>query len=192
MRKNWPDFTTVDWEDLYKRLLLAAAGRLRRSRLSQSQATDFIHTAIQKAMSGQRVWDPTKSLYHNLWQIVSSEINHAATSYERVHVDPSDETIVQIRDYRDTPEEASIHKSEIDHLMHYLNSRDRDAAAVADLLLTVGISNSMEVAVQLNRSVSEIDNIKKRLRRLCKNYAEEVQRDSHPRNSRSAKITHSA
>src|SRR4051812_27338404 len=68
---DWPDFKSIaDLEEHYKRLLLAAQGRLKRSwwgKESQKQAADFVHDAFQKAMSGQRNWDRTRSLYQNLW-----------------------------------------------------------------------------------------------------------------------------
>jgi hypothetical protein len=173
---DWPDFGRVDWSDIYPRLLLATAGRLRRSRWRQAcqmHATDFVQTAIEKAMSRQRSWDLNRSLFQNLWQVVSSEISHAAGSYDNKNFDPVDETIVQISDCRENPEDTAIYRSQVDHLLRYLRCHDPDAASIANLILNVGVTKSSELSVELKRPVPEIENIKKRLRRLCRKYQQE-------------------
>ena len=173
---DWPDFSRVDWKDLYPRLLLATMGRLHRSRWHRAcemHATDFIQTAIEKAMSRQRSWDPNRSLFQNLWQVVSSEVSHAAVSYENKNFEPVDETVVQTSDYRGNPEDTAIYRSQIAHLLNYLRSCDADAASIANLILNAGITKSIELSVQLRRSVHEIENIKKRLRRHCQKYQKE-------------------
>jgi hypothetical protein len=173
---DWPDFGRVDWNDVYPRLLLATVGRLRRSRWRREwemHATDFVQTAIEKAMSRQRSWNPNLSLFQNLWQVVSSDVSHAAVSYENKNVDPVDETIVQISDCRANPEDSAISRSQVDHLLKYLCSHDAEAASIAHLILNAGVTKSSELSVELKRSVSEIKNIKKRLRRLCQKYRQE-------------------
>src|SRR4051794_19466383 len=79
---SWPDFREVDWNDLYPRLLAVARGRMGRLRWRggrsptapmAAQAEDFVQTAIRKAMDGLRSYDPTKSLFINLCQIISSD-----------------------------------------------------------------------------------------------------------------------
>ncbi len=178
---DWPDFTRVDWEDVYPRLLLATVGRLRRSRWHRAcemHATDFIQTAIEKAMSRQRSWDPNRSLFQNLWQVVSSEVNHAAVSYENKNLNPIDETVVKVIDYQENPEHSTIYRSEIDHLLNYLSSHDADVASIASLMLNLGITSSIELSVRVKRPVHEIENIKKRLRRHCQRYQQEQEPDT--------------
>ena len=174
---DWPDFRRVDWKDVYPRLLLATVGRIRRSRwrrAGEMHATDFVQTAIEKAMSRQRSWDPNRSLFQNLWQVVSSEVSHAAASYENKKLNPVDETVVQISDdYGKNPEDTVIYRSQVDHLLNYLRSHDADAASIANLILNVGITKSIELSVRLKRPVHEIENIKKRLRRHCQKYQQE-------------------
>jgi hypothetical protein len=170
---DWPDFGRVDWNDVYPRLLLATVGRLRRlrwHRACEMHATDFVQTAIEKAISRQRSWDPNRSLFQNLWQIVSSELSHAAVSYENKNLEHLDETVVRIIDCRENPEVATSYRSEIDHLLNYLRSNDAEAADIADLMLNAGITKSIELSVELKRPVHEIENIKKRLRRHCQRY----------------------
>ena len=173
---NWPDFGQVDWKDVYPRLLLATVARLRRGRWSpvcEMHASDFVQTAIEKAMSRQRSWDPHRSLFQNLWQVVSSEVSHAAVSYENKKLDLIDETVVKVIDYRENPEDTAIYRSQLDHLLSYLHYHDADAAGIANLILNAGITKSIELSVQLKRPVHEIENIKKRLRRYCQRYQQE-------------------
>jgi hypothetical protein len=173
---DWPDFERVDWEDVYPRLLLVTVARLRRARwapVREMHASDFVQTAIEKAMSRQRSWDPNRSLFQNLWQVVSSEVSHAAASYENKNLDPIDETVVKVIDYRENPEDSAIYRSQLDHLLSYLHYLDADAASIADLILTAGITKSIELSARLKRPVHEIENIKKRLRRHCQRYQQE-------------------
>ena len=173
---DWPDFRNVDWKDVYPRLLLATVGRLRRSRWHRAcemHAADFVQTAVEKAMSRQRSWDPNRSLFQNLWQVVSSEVSHAAASYENKNLNPVDEAVVQTSDYRENPEDVAIYRSQVDHLLNYLCSHDAAAASIANLILNFGITKSIELSVQLKRPVHEVENIKKRLRRHCQKYQQE-------------------
>jgi hypothetical protein len=170
---DWPDFGRVDWKDVYPRLLLATVERLRRSRWHRAcemHATDFVQTAIEKAMSRQRNWDPNRSLFQNLWQVVSSEVSHAVVSYENKNLDHIDKTATEIIDCRENPEDATSHRSEVDHLLNHLRSQDADSASIAALMLNAGITKSIELSAQLKRPVHEIENIKKRLRRHCQRY----------------------
>jgi hypothetical protein len=100
-------------------------------------------------------------------------VSHAAVSYENKNLNPVDETVVQTSDYREDPEDTAIYRSQVDHLLNYLRSHDADAASIANLILNVGITKSIELSVQLKRPVHEVENIKKRLRRHCQKYQQE-------------------
>jgi hypothetical protein len=181
---DWPDFGRVDWKDVYPRLLLATVERLRRLRWHRAcelHATDFVQTAIEKAMSRQRSWDPNRSLFQNLWQIISSEVSHAAVSYENKNLNHLDETVARIIDCRGNPEDTTTYRSEVDRLLNYLRSDDADAANIANLILNAGITKSIELSAELKRPVREIENIKKRLRRHCQRYEQEQEAETpHP------------
>jgi DNA-directed RNA polymerase specialized sigma24 family protein len=188
MTEGWPDFREVDWDDLYPRLLLATETRLRRVRWrGQYQSTapmgllagDFVQTAILKAMNGARRYDVSKSLFHNLCQIVSSEVSNLVQSYENRNFDYAEhEKVVDIRDYRDTPEDDAVHKEAVHQLLGYLEERDASAKQVAEQIVLHGRVTSPELSVELKRSISDIENIKKRLRRLCIKYQQEYRQDS--------------
>jgi hypothetical protein len=188
---DWPDFDRVDWKDVYPRLLLATVERLRRlrwHRACEMHATDFVQTAIEKAMSRQRSWDPNRSLFQNLWQIISSEVSHAAVSYENKNLNHLDETVARIIDCRGNPEDTTTYRSEVDRLLNYLRSDDADAANIANLILNAGITKSIELSVELKRPVREIENIKKRLRRHCQRYEQEQEAET-PHSSKRAKAS---
>jgi DNA-directed RNA polymerase specialized sigma24 family protein len=170
---DWPDFKGVDWSDQYPRLLLYAEGRLRRLHWPRGrpQCQDFVQRAIEKALSGERKFDSGKTLLHNLCQIVSSDISHEVESYNNRHVSFEDDAVVNMVDYRQQSPEETAHYSHLArHFLDYLGSHDAAARTVADLMINSGITKSTEIAVHRGLSVSEIENIKKRLRRLTENY----------------------
>jgi hypothetical protein len=75
-------------------------------------------------------------------------------------------------DYRQQSAEETAHYSQLArHFLDYLGSHDAAARMVADLMINSGITKSDEIAVHRGLSVSEIENIKKRLRRLTENYS---------------------
>jgi DNA-directed RNA polymerase specialized sigma24 family protein len=170
---DWPDFKGVDWSDQYPRLLLYAEGRLRRLQWPRGrpQSQDFVQRAIEKALSGERKFDSGKTLLHNLCQIISSDIGHEVKSYNNRHVTSEDDAVVNMVDYRQqNPEEAAHYRQLARHFLDYLDSHDSAARIVADLMINSGITKSNEIAVHRGLSISEIENIKKRLRRLTENY----------------------
>jgi hypothetical protein len=142
---------------------------------------DFVQTAVLKAINGERRYDLGKSLFHNLCQIISSEVSNVVQSYENRHVEHADDaTVVDIRDYRDSPEEEVVHKQAARHLFAYLEQRDAAAKQVAEQIILYERAGSLELSVELKRTVSDIENIKKRLRRLCIKYRQEHEPASAP------------
>jgi DNA-directed RNA polymerase specialized sigma24 family protein len=192
MTEDWPDFGEVDWDDHYPRLLLVAIGKLRRVRWRGQacatapmalQAEDFVQMAIQEALSGERQYDPSRSLFQNFCQIISSEISNVVSSYENRNVDHADdEKIVDMQDYkRDTPESAAIYNQMVERLLAYLAERDPPARQVAEQIIVYERVKSLELTVELKQPVSEIENIKKRLRRLCAKFRREHEQEPAPK-----------
>jgi hypothetical protein len=129
-----------------------------------------VQSAIEKALSKERSYDRRKTLFQNLCQIISSDISHEIQSYDNKHVVPQDDTVVNLIDYKQNPEETT-HYGEISRdLLCYLGSRDELAKEIADLMINSDITQSAELAVALALSVQQIENAKKRLRRLIENY----------------------
>jgi hypothetical protein len=80
------DWTQIDWNDLYPRLLLVAEGKLNRlawrgSRLGPipggQTSHDFVQAAIEKTKGGIRVWNPEISIFQHLVGVILSDINHS-------------------------------------------------------------------------------------------------------------------
>jgi RNA polymerase sigma factor (sigma-70 family) len=168
----WPDFRFVNWAEEYPKLLLFAAGRLRRLHWPRGrpQPHDFVQRAIEKALSGKRTYDRKKRLLQNLCQIISGDISHEVESYDSRNVASEDDTVINIVDYRENPEDTAYYRQLQGKLLEYLDSHDSAARDVADLMICSEITKSSELAAQLGFSVKEIENIKKRLRRLLENY----------------------
>jgi RNA polymerase sigma factor (sigma-70 family) len=175
---DWPDFRFVNWAEEYPKLLLFAAGRLRRLHWPRGrpQPHDFVQRAIEKALSGNRTYDRKKRLLQNLCQIISGDISHEVEAYDSRNVASDDDTVVNIVDYRENPEDTVYYRQLERNLLDYLGSHDTDARDVADLMIRSEITNSSELAAQLGSSVRQIENIKKRLRRLLGNYEPPVKR----------------
>jgi len=169
---DWPDFRNVNWPDLYPRLLLYAVGRLRRLLWSRArpQCQDFVQRAIEKALSKERSYDRRKTLFQNLCQIISSDISHEVLSYENKHTVPQDDTVINLIDYKQNPEETTRYGEISRDLLCYLGSRDTLAKKIADLMINSDITKSTELSVTLGLSVRQVENAKKRLRRLTEGY----------------------
>jgi RNA polymerase sigma factor (sigma-70 family) len=180
--KSWPDFREVDWNDLYPRLLLFGVGKMRpllwrgqRNGVPPGamSAQDLVHTAITKALSGERSYNPEQSLFINLCQVISSELSNVVRSSENRKVKMGDEeNIINLIDFRDTPEEASIRDDTEDKFREFLRERDSTAAKMADRMILEGETSSLELAQALSMSQRDVENVKKRLRRLTLQYLE--------------------
>jgi hypothetical protein len=169
---DWPDFRDANWSDLYPRLLLYAVGRLGGLLWSRArpQYQDFVQRAIEKALSGERSYDRRKTFFQNLCQIISSDISHEVQSYENKHTVPEDDTVVNLVDYKQNPEDTTHYGELVRDFLYYLGSRDDLAKEIADLMINSDITKSTELALTLGLSVQQIENAKKRLRRLTEHY----------------------
>jgi hypothetical protein len=85
------DWTQIDWNDLYPRLLLVAEGKLNRLAWRGSRfgpipggqtSHDFVQAAIEKTKGGFRVSNPEISIFQHLVGVILSDINHLANSTE--------------------------------------------------------------------------------------------------------------
>ena len=178
--EEWPDFSGVNWGDLYQKLLLFAVRRVRRYSWPRDkpQPQEFVQRAILKALSRERIWDCKKNLFENLCQIISNLIYHERNSYDNKNVRnvaSDDEAVVNISDCR-TPEDIAYEKELERKLLEYLASYDRVACKIGVLMLR-GVKKSESIAIQLGLSVREIENGKKRLRRLAQNYLNKIEEE---------------
>lgn len=182
------DWTAVDWDDLVPRLLLLAMSRLSRMTWrgqrgsiapGAAQAEDFVNDAIAKTMDGVRVWsEDTCSLFQHLAGIVVSDISHAATAAENRLTLADDGRREASRggwppdraDEAPDQEDIALWRSEQRHLLDHLHGIDPVIGDMAGLILIEDIDQTAELCMRLDRSPSEIANLRKRLKRATNAY----------------------
>ena len=177
------DVDASTWEDVVPRLLLLAMSRLSRMSFrgqrnavppGAAEAEDFVNDAIAKTMAGLRVWRPEScTLFQHLAGIVVSDISHAATSAENrlTLADdgrqpggwPPDRA-----DERPGQEQQTLWRSEQRRLLGYLQAIDPKLGQMADLILVEDIDGSAELADRLEMTVSDVANLKKRMKRAVR------------------------
>src|SRR5262245_33436415 len=123
------DWTQIDWNDLYPRLLLVAEGKLNRLIWRGMRfgpipgghtSYDFVQAAIEKTKEGIRAWNPEISIFQHLAGVILSDINHLANSVENQITHLNDEKVIQIEDHRATREASDISKSKEETFLVFL------------------------------------------------------------------------
>jgi hypothetical protein len=172
---NHIDWTTIDWADLYPRLLLIAAGKLNRLSWRGQRfgaipggktAADIVHDAIVKTISGQRVWNQQQnSLFDHLAGVISSEISHLVQSRENRTTARVDDNIVQFLNHREDPETIIIRKAQKHDFLIYLAKKKPMLRTLAELILYDANAGTPNLMVKLDLSWREVGSLKKALRR---------------------------
>jgi hypothetical protein len=175
------DWTEIDWEDLYPRLLLFTASKLKRltwrGKLGghvpgMPTEYDFVQAAVLKTMEGTRRWSQKISLFQHLAGVISSDINHLAMSEDNKTTAHADDTIVQIEDYRPTPEAVVLRKKDEEHFFAYLEAKRPALKQLAHLILHESVRTTDELMARLSLSLRDIESLKKALRRATDAYLE--------------------
>jgi hypothetical protein len=182
------DWTQVDWKDLYPRLLYLAALKLRRLRWrgkpsgpvpGGKTAKDIVHDAIAKTMSGQRTWNRDHSLFDHLAGVISSDISQLVNSAEnKWTLRADDEKILHIADHIEDPETIAVRKSQEQRFFAYLEARKPAPLLrqLAELILYHRGGHTSELAKTLNLSITELDSLKRTLRRATNKFLEDGER----------------
>lgn len=196
------EWAAVDWDDLVPRLLLLAMSRLARMTWrgqcnainpGAAEAEDFVNEAIAKTMAGVRVWSrDTCTLFQHLAGIVVSDISHAATAAENRLTLADDGRSERIggwpperADELPGQEEVAVWRSEQRRLLAHLRAIDPVMGDMAELILVEDIDEGSELARRLDRSVSDIANLRKRMKRAVQAYLVSDQERDHRRVVRS-------
>ena len=177
------DWSLIDWEDLYKRLLLVAAYKLKRLSWrglrsgaipGGKTADDFVQDAIVKAIEGRRLWKQHEcSLFQHLSGIISGDINHLVMSTENKRTVLAEENIAQIADHRESPETATIRKAREQKFLSYLEAKRPELRILAEFMLYDVDGSSRVLAGKLSSSVVKIDSLKRALRREVEKFLKE-------------------
>jgi hypothetical protein len=181
--KYWQSY---DWSDLVPRLTLFTEGRIRRRiwRGVRSgnipgglEPKDIVYQAIEKTMSGQRLWDQEKNtLFQHLVNTIKSDLNHLATNLDNTTtVSANDDgNVVSIISNLSSPEESVIWRSQQSHLIKHIRTIDPCMAKMAEMMLIEDLSGSIELSNKLLISVKEVENLKKRLQRVLTSYKKDA------------------
>jgi hypothetical protein len=176
------DWTTIDWDDLYPRLMLIAAGKLRRltwrgERFGSGAipggktAKDIVHDAIVKTMSGDRLWDRANPLLEHLAGVISSEISNLVTAAENRRTHRADDKLVlMIPDQCEDPETIVLRKKQEQEFLIYLEKKKPILRLLAELILYDPVGGTPELMVKLSLSFREVESLKKALRRATEDY----------------------
>ena len=174
------DWGDVNWSDLIPRLLLYAKGRADRCRWQGKLAGklpggrdlhDVVQTAIQKTLAGERNWNREKcTLFQHFRGVIDSEINHLAVGLENRTPHIPDDEIGNIASLKPSPEDETVWIREKNNLLEFLSRKNELCYEIASIMLKDDVSGSIEIAEILSISVEEINNAKKRLRRLISEY----------------------
>ncbi|MGI9434091.1 MAG: hypothetical protein ACR2Q4_04555 [Geminicoccaceae bacterium] len=182
-------WTAVDWEDLVPRLLLLAMSRLARMTWrgrwnavtpGTVEAEDFVNEAIAKTIAGVRFWSPeTCTLFQHLAGVVVSDISHAATAAENRLTLAGDGNSERDGgwppdriDEAPGQEQTTVWRSEQRRLLDHLHAIDPVMGNMATLMLVEDIDESSQLARRLDRSVADIANLRKRMKRAVRAYLE--------------------
>jgi hypothetical protein len=184
------DWTQIDWNDLYPRLLLVAEGRLNRLIWRGKSfgpipggytSHDFVQAAIEKTKGGIRVWNTEISLFQHLAGVILSDINHLANSIENQNTRFDDQNIIQIEDRRATPEAAAIRKSQEETFLAFLHAKNPNLKTLAFSILHDPVRlGSLELATKLNLSICQLDSLKRALRRATEEFLRNEQAAGQP------------
>jgi hypothetical protein len=171
------DWTGIDWQDLYPRLMLVAGTKLKRLSWrgrrfgaipGAATSKDIVHDAIVKTISGQRVWNREVPLLHHLVGVISSEVSHLAMSADNRRI--LDPEIIPIADHREDPEVTAIRNLQEQNFLVYLEKKKPELRQLAELILYDPSSRSERLSVKLNMSSVEVESLKKALRRATEEY----------------------
>jgi hypothetical protein len=174
------DWTQIDWNDLYPRLLLVAEGKLNRliwrgtrfGPIPGGQTShDFVQTAIEKTKRGIRRWNPEVSIFQHLAGIILSDINHLVNSTENQITQSTDEKVIPIEDHRATPEASAIRRSQEETFLAFLQGKNPALRTLAFSILHDPVRlGSLELATKLNLSICQLDSLKRAPRRATEQF----------------------
>jgi hypothetical protein len=174
------DWTQIDWNDLYPRLLLVAEGKLNRliwrgtrfGPIPGGQTShDFVQAAIEKTKGGIRAWNPEVSIFQHLAGVILSDINHLANSTENQITQCADEKVIPIEDHRATPETSAIRSSQEETFLTFLHAKNPVLRTLAFSILHDPVRlGSLELATKLNLSICQLDSLKRALRRATEEF----------------------
>ena len=164
---------TLDWDDLYPRILKAAYRMTWNHPNRNEQAEALAHEAIVRSFS-TRTLDLSRYEYFvyavKIMQSIRGEEFRPAKSDLRQPKSKrfvnDDAIVVRLRDLRPTPEDEVVDQSSKAQILRYIARRNINACIVAALLLK-DFKTSPEIAKIMGCTPSQVDYFKQQLRTIA-------------------------
>jgi len=166
---------------LWKRLLVITASLMRNKSycgipLSTShRPEDFIHTALEKVLSGRRRMRVGSDLLHFLGSSVGSEINNTVTKKVSGQLQVSAELVPANSEdplFQQTVpngEQALVERESREQILK-LFANHKQMLAIAQLAIDDGLMGREEFAAALGLTPEQVTNIKKRMQKIYTAY----------------------
>lgn len=172
MPDEQPNLRSQNWDDLYPRVL-ADARRIAKGRPNAGLlAQDLAQQAVVKTFSGERRWNFKEfTLFQHLHGVMESELSHRDTSYQNRNGEQLEQNgIINLADYRPSPEEEEMNKSQERNLLAFLEARNAKAKTLAELIMRHDITSCKELSAVMDITETRAEYLKKRLRVLLVDY----------------------
>jgi DNA-directed RNA polymerase specialized sigma24 family protein len=167
-------WSALPWKDIIPRVVLFAARLLRRRPFAgvESSAEDLTWNAIEKTLSGKRVWDIGRvGIVEHLMGVVSSDLYNEIRKNASVRVEQMyDLAADDIASDEQSPEDIAIKRSEIINVLQFLKKRDERLAELATVTALFGANHAPELAQLLGTSVANVYELRRRLRQALEAY----------------------
>jgi hypothetical protein len=175
------DLSGIDWDDQYPRLVHFAHEKLQRLRWRGKRGgaipggmrpEDFVHEAIKKTLSEERTLNLDITPFAYFAGLISSLINHLVESPDNTKtLEVDDDKIIPFPDPQEDPEQALIRKSQEQEFLAYLGKKKPVLRRLAELML-YDPAWKLCLTDKLNLSSTEVDSLKRALRRTTKDFLE--------------------
>jgi hypothetical protein len=137
---------------------------------------DLVQDAIEKTISGQRVWNREISLFRHLVGVVKSDVNHLAQSSENAMTRRDDEMAASAPDSGEGPETIALRELDKQRYFVFLERRNPMLRQLAELMLN-GITDTISLAQKLNLTARNVDSRKRALQRATIEYRRQTEGD---------------
>jgi DNA-directed RNA polymerase specialized sigma24 family protein len=167
-------WSALPWKDIIPRVVLFAHRLLRRRPFAgvEWSAEDLTWSAIEKTLSGTRVWDVERvGIIEHLMGVVSSELYNAIRKHASVRIENLYDTAAEeVSSDEQSPEDIAIKRSETLRILAFLRNRDERLAELATVSTLFGASRAGEIAQLLNVPVRGVYALQRKLREALEDY----------------------
>lgn len=136
----------------------------------------MVSNAIEKTISGTRVWEPEKvGLLEHLFGVIRSDLyNEVRKARQHISEDVTADRLASILASNEpTPEDIASKRSVLDTFLKELRSKDREVYEWFALVGLYGLPES-DVLTTLGVSKNDVANMRRRMRRHISDFVEQT------------------